>query len=197
MLDVGVPVLVATIATVLASIKLAQFLFNRPKGTLLKGPPSNGFLIGRALDIYKLTPNRGNIFEEWAKSCGPVYRVPVVLGSSIVVICDGKALAHLHAKDTQTYIFPAVNRRIHKATFGPGKLIPDGEEHKGWRQKMQPSFSPTAIRGVVSVFYEATYKLKTQWDAYFESATEVTIDVQDWVSRLMLQLFSLRLVAPR
>ncbi|KIL66867.1 hypothetical protein M378DRAFT_160396 [Amanita muscaria Koide BX008] len=81
MLDVGVLyVLVATIATVLVSIKLAQFLLNRPKGTVFKRPPSNGFLIRRALDIYKLTSDRG-IFEEWAKACGPVYRVPLVLGS--------------------------------------------------------------------------------------------------------------------
>ncbi|KIL65260.1 hypothetical protein M378DRAFT_162200 [Amanita muscaria Koide BX008] len=53
MLNKGVPALVATIVTVLASIKLAwQTLLNRPKRTDLNGPPGNGFLIGRSLLSY-------------------------------------------------------------------------------------------------------------------------------------------------
>ncbi|KAM6489973.1 hypothetical protein JOM56_014552 [Amanita muscaria] len=183
-----VPALVAAIVTVLASIKLTQFLLHRLKRTDLKGPPSNGFLIGRSLDISKLTPNHGMIFEEWARDYGSVYRVPLVLGSSLIVICDIKAVAHILAKDTYTYNFLPIHKRILKATIAyparPRHVDTRGDEHKKWRRKLVPSFSSTTIRGVTGVFYDAAYKLKAKWDPYFESATEVTIDVQIWYNHL-------------
>ena len=73
-------------------------------GTQLLGPPSPSFLFGHLRLLIKAPNGRGEIYEQWAKTYGPAYRVAGPLGSTRVVICDPRALAHYYSKETFTYV---------------------------------------------------------------------------------------------
>ena len=58
-------------------------------------------------------------FEQWEKEYGSVYRVPLIFGTSNVVICDLKAATHVHAKDTYTYMVPSAISQFQKKMLSP------------------------------------------------------------------------------
>lgn len=71
--------------------------------TQLRGPHSESFLYGVGKRIRN-AKDAGALYEAWAQEYGPVYAVPSTLGSKRIVLCDPKAIAHFHSKETRTYI---------------------------------------------------------------------------------------------
>lgn len=77
------------------SVKALQAFFSRNKTTNVRGPVSWNWIFG--LD------GKADRYEAWAAEYGAVYSVPGMLGSSTLVLCDPKAIAHFYAKETWEY----------------------------------------------------------------------------------------------
>ena len=76
--------------------------YRRQRTTKFRGPSSNDFIFGVTKEIFN-SPNPDVIYRNWEKTYGPVYQIPSTLGSTIIVLQDPAAVAHLCAKDTSTY----------------------------------------------------------------------------------------------
>jgi hypothetical protein len=86
-----------------AFVKLIRMSRQRLRTTRLKGPESSSFVYG----VGKMTfgvADPASVYELWAQKYGAVYEVPSTLGSRRIVLCDPKAIAHFHSKDTWTYV---------------------------------------------------------------------------------------------
>jgi len=117
LLPLGAQVLLATLIVVLGSFRLLTLLV-RQRRTDLRGPPACNFLLRKTRDVIMID-DRTAKFEQWEKEYGSVYRVPLIFGSSNVVICDLKAATHVYAKDTYTYVIPSASRRFRKRVVSP------------------------------------------------------------------------------
>lgn len=97
----------------LASAKLLQYLLFQPTSRLvsLKGPSNTSLFFGRSTEIIK-SLDRSIVYEQWANEYGAVYKIPTAMGGTRVVICDPKAMVHIHAKDTYTYIGVPLFRKL-------------------------------------------------------------------------------------
>jgi hypothetical protein len=84
----------------------------RLRTTQLRGPPSETFLYGVGARIHD-AKDSGAMYEAWAQEYGQVYTVPSTLGSTRIVLCDPKALAHFYAKETWTYMQIPFTEQIH------------------------------------------------------------------------------------
>jgi len=189
--QVGSRGLLATLLMALAFVKLGRVFFKRLRRTNLSGPSSNSLLLGRSSDVALGATDTGINYEIWAKEYGPVYKVPLAIGISGIALCDLKAIAHVHAKDTRTYILPPVIARFQDAIVGRNISNSEGAEHKRIRRGMTPAFSTSVLRRMVHVFYDSVYKIKIHWDTLFESDTEMVIDVQKWANRLTLDVIGI------
>jgi len=98
---------------ILASTKLIQYLLYRSTSRLakLKGPSNTSILFGRSTEIIK-SLDRSAVYEQWANQYGAVYKIPTAMGGTRVVICDPKAISHILAKDTYTYIGVPLFRKL-------------------------------------------------------------------------------------
>lgn len=89
--------------------KLGKTIRTRVRTTKLRGPPSSHWFFGVSKDTG--SHNGGQLFEEWAKEYGPVYRVPALAGSKRVVLTDPKAVAHFYSLETFTYVHTPMSKR--------------------------------------------------------------------------------------
>jgi hypothetical protein len=117
LLPLGVQVLLATLLVVLGSFRL-RTLLGRQRRTDLRGPPAGNFLLGKTRDVTMVADRTAN-FEQWEKEYGSVYRVPLIFGTSNVVICDVKAATQVHARDSYTYVIPSASRRFRTRLVSP------------------------------------------------------------------------------
>ena len=86
--------------------------YRRPRTTKLRGPPSKSFLFGVTKDLFNSLDLSG-MYGGWEKIYGPVYEIPSILGSAVLVLHDPKAITDLFSKDTTTYH----QSRLSKAVF--------------------------------------------------------------------------------
>ena len=76
--------------------------YRRSRTTKLKGPPRNDLIFGATKELFN-TSDLGGMYGNWEKTYGPFYQIPSILGSTILVLQDPGAIAHLYSKDTSTY----------------------------------------------------------------------------------------------
>lgn len=91
-------------------IRLARTARRRARTTPLNGPPSKNPLLG--FPEFFSTPDSPEIYEAWAEKYGAVYQIPSVLGTTRIVLCDPKAVAHFYAKETTTYILTPLGKFV-------------------------------------------------------------------------------------
>lgn len=70
------------------------------------------------------------LFKNWVKACGVVFKNKTAYGTSQVVICDPKAVAHVFANDTVVYIRPPGFRAMLETLIGKGVIWAEGSDHK-------------------------------------------------------------------
>ncbi|OAX33594.1 cytochrome P450 [Rhizopogon vinicolor AM-OR11-026] len=175
------------LAALWALVRVLRVARWRMKTTRLRGPPSTSIIYGVSRDIIVST-NTNAMYERWAEEYGVAYVIPTVLGSSAIVLCDPKAIAHFYARETWTYVLTPFASRLLKGVIGSGLLWVEGETHRRQRKSLTPAFSHAAIRQLTSVFYDSSYKAKSAWDAAIESSKEGTavIEVQNWMNHVAL-----------
>ena len=76
--------------------------YRRPRTTKLKGPPRSDLIFGATKELFNAS-NLGGVYGDWEKTYGPVYQIPSILGSTILVLQDPRAITHLYSKDTSAY----------------------------------------------------------------------------------------------
>ena len=86
-------------------VKFVQFVVNHVRSSRLprlKGPSNNNFLFGRLREVI-VSKDRGVLYQSWTEEYGNVYQIPGMTGGRRIILCDPKAIAHFHSKDTFTY----------------------------------------------------------------------------------------------
>ncbi|KAG2066952.1 cytochrome P450 [Suillus decipiens] len=185
--SVGTFNLACSLAALWAFVKFSKTLRWRLKTTQLRGPPRTSFIYGVAQDLMS-SLDTAEIYGRWATEYGVAYMIPTVLGQRQVVLCDPRAIAHFHARETWTYVHtPFAVARL-EAVFGRGLLWAQGEVHRRQRKALTPAFSNAAIRKLTSVFYDSAYKVKSAWDTVIESSQDAgaIIEVQNWMNHVSL-----------
>jgi len=120
-------------------IRLARTAHRRARTTRLNGPPSRRPVLG-FLEFFSTfsTPDGPEIYEAWAEQYGAVYQVPSVLGTTRIVLCDPKAIAHFYAKETTTYILTPLAKFLSDSvvrflTTGAALILSFDHSALGWK----------------------------------------------------------------
>ncbi|KIK74026.1 hypothetical protein PAXRUDRAFT_836093, partial [Paxillus rubicundulus Ve08.2h10] len=181
----GLDMLVVSVFT-WSLVRLAHLIRRRARTTRLKGPPSNSLIFG--FPEILMTPDSADIYESWAAKYGPVFQVPSLLGTSRILLCDPKAIAHFYARDTATYILTPLSNFMTCMLLGRGSLLTShGDVHKRLRKSITPAFTVAAIRTHLPTFYDTVYKAKVAWDNILENSPDgATIEVQEWMNHISL-----------
>ncbi|KIJ12886.1 hypothetical protein PAXINDRAFT_100954 [Paxillus involutus ATCC 200175] len=166
-------------------IHLAHLVRRRARTTPLKGPPSNSLIFGFPEILMS-----ADVYESWAAQYGPVFQVPSLLGTSRILLCDPKAIAHFYARDTTTYILTPLANFMTCMLVGKRNLLTShGDGYKRLRKSVTPAFTVAAIRTLLPIFYDSVYKTKVAWDNILENShgpDGAIIDVQEWMNRISL-----------
>ncbi|KAI9460049.1 hypothetical protein HD554DRAFT_2000093, partial [Boletus coccyginus] len=118
---------------------------------------------------------------------GAAYRLPSVLGTTCIVLCDPKAIAHFYAKETTTYILtPLANflsdtmytNGLYHLLLSPSTLIANCL--RSLRESPNPALSVAAVRKLLPIFYDSAHKARVDWDDLQDSPDGVAIDIQEW-----------------
>ncbi|KIJ12885.1 hypothetical protein PAXINDRAFT_100953 [Paxillus involutus ATCC 200175] len=170
-------------------IRLTRSVRRRARTTRLKGPPSESRVFGFP-EVLMAAPDGPEVHEAWATQYGPVYQVPSLLGTSRIVLCDPKAIAHFYARETTTYILTPLAKFLTGMLVGSRSLLTShGDVHKRMRKSLAPAFTLAAIRTLLPVFYDSVYKAKVAWDNILENShgpDGAIIEVQEWMNRISL-----------
>lgn len=82
--------------------KAVRFLRRRARTTPLKGPPRTSLIFGESRFLQE-HQDSAFAYEQWAEEYGMAFRVPIVMGRSVLVLCDPKAIQHCYSKETLGY----------------------------------------------------------------------------------------------
>ncbi|KAG1883378.1 hypothetical protein F4604DRAFT_287024 [Suillus subluteus] len=114
---------------ILASLYRLQVYRQRQRTTRIRGPQSPSWVYGFAKTLIDTTIT-SDLYEQWAKEYGPVYKVPHLLGQSKVILWDPKAVSHFFARDTWFYNQTPFTKMSLELVMGRGVMWADGESHK-------------------------------------------------------------------
>lgn len=102
----GVFPLIYGLAVMWVLHKLIRFFYaffrNRFHSTPLYGPPRASLLWG-VNRLLMSASDRISVLEGWVNKYGTVFKMPVPLGTEVVVLCDPKAISHFYARETYGY----------------------------------------------------------------------------------------------
>ncbi|KIR63999.1 cytochrome P450 [Cryptococcus bacillisporus CA1873] len=150
----GITILLFTVYLWLWPFQYATLHFRN-----LPGPPSDSWFWGVIPTLIKSPPSVPH--SMWTDEYGPTIRYRVALGAQRFLTIDPTALNYILS---HIDLFPKPSR-VRKALsdlLGNGLLTTEGYTHKRQRKALNPSFSPAAIRGMVPIFYDKAYELKTK-----------------------------------
>ncbi|KAI6037495.1 cytochrome P450 [Pisolithus marmoratus] len=153
----------------------------KSRKTKLRGPKSPSLLFGVGRELFE-SSDMGAMFEAWSKEYGVAYEIPMLCGQRRTVLCDPKAVAHLLAKDTWSYVIIPGLKAIIAKRFGRDHVpIPDYCISRQ-RRSIASSFNSTALRKLSTVIYKSVERARTAWEASIDAngGGSVVLDVQKW-----------------
>ena len=108
-------------------VKLIQFVVNQVRSSRLprlKGPPNNNFIFGRLREVFD-SKDRAPIYESWSEQYGAVFQMPGMIGGRRLILCDPKAIVHVHSRDTFTYQGLPFSKKFQKkfVSFGTSLVV--------------------------------------------------------------------------
>ncbi|KAI6040777.1 cytochrome P450 [Pisolithus marmoratus] len=158
----------------------------KSRKTQLRGPKSPSLLFGVGRELFQ-SPDMGAMFEAWLKEYGVVYEIPMLCGQTRTVLCDPKAVAHLLAKDTWSYVIIPGLKTIIAKRFGKDYSI------SRQRRSIASSFNSTAIRKLSTVIHKSVERARSAWEASIDAngGESVVLDVQKWMNYLSLDTFGI------
>ncbi|RXK38459.1 hypothetical protein M231_04224 [Tremella mesenterica] len=131
----------------------------------LQGPEPDSWFFGSMRRIIKEPPLAPH--QAWLEQYGPTYRYRLFFGSWRFFTADPLALSYIL---NHSDLFPKTGmaRREMETILGRGVLIAEGEDHKRQRKVLNPSFSLTAVRGMLPIFYDSAYELRDKLQGLIE-----------------------------
>ena len=110
--------LIVALVSALALYKMTAVFFRRKRlTTALSGPPNPSILFGM-MKTLRRSENPVMLFSEWAKTYGNAYKLPSVLYTERIVVCDSRALMHVLAQDSVGYTSNNLTKRIVERLVG-------------------------------------------------------------------------------
>ncbi|RSH95125.1 hypothetical protein EHS25_000211 [Saitozyma podzolica] len=121
------------------------------------GPKPSHFLWGNISEIIKAGPDMQH--SVWRKEFGLTYRYRVLFGSPRFYSADPVALSYILGH-TDKFPKPPQMRKNMADMLGNGVLIAEGHDHRRQRKILNPSFSASAVRDMIPVFYDKAFELR-------------------------------------
>ncbi|KAK7024692.1 cytochrome P450 [Favolaschia claudopus] len=156
----------------------------------LPGPPRKSWFTGNLSQLFNA---KGLAFHQHLVAVyGGMVKVHGFFGVSIsltaLYISDPQALQNILIKEQDAFEETAVFVETNKVIFGPGLVSTTGEIHKRQRKMVNPIFSPSNLRNLVSTFYEVAERLNDVLSRECRENEERTvIDMSQWMSRAALE----------
>ncbi|KAM5533683.1 hypothetical protein V8D89_012650 [Ganoderma adspersum] len=172
--------------TVLGALtwSVRRILSGSPGLQNLPGPPSPSWLKGNTEQLMGRHSNEWN--RQNAETYGPLSKLTGPFGHTWINVYDPKALYSIAIKDQDVWQknAGAANVRL----LGPGLLTTEGAQHRKQRKMLTPVFSISYLRGITSVFYETTHKLRDGLIADIGAPGSKEVDILKWMGRAALEL---------
>ncbi|KAM5533699.1 hypothetical protein V8D89_012666 [Ganoderma adspersum] len=161
-----------------------RILSGSPALQNLPGPPSPSWLKGNMEQLMGRHSNEWN--RQNAETYGPLSKLTGPFGHTWINVYDPKALYSIAIKDQDVWQknAGAANVRL----LGPGLLTTEGAQHRKQRKMLTPVFSIAYLRGITSVFYETTHKLRDGLIADIGAPGSKEVDILKWMGRAALEL---------
>ncbi|OCH91111.1 cytochrome P450 [Obba rivulosa] len=155
----------------------------------IRGPPSPSFIFGNILEFNRQGQS-GDLDFKWNKEYGPTWRLNGILGETILMSADPKAMQHIIQKFAYNYPKPTDNNELVRMLTGPGIIYATGEIHRRHRRIMSPAFSMLQLRLYMPVFQRNTQKMVQMWKATLAAQPEGKMDtnVHMWLTRVALDI---------
>ncbi|TFK27112.1 cytochrome P450 [Coprinopsis marcescibilis] len=153
--------------------------------SIFPGPKSDSFLFGNVQKYFHA--EAWDYHDYMIKTFPGVARLPSIMGSSMLIVQDPKALYHIIVKDQQIFEEPDDLITSNALLFGKGLISIVGEQHRKQRKLLNPVFSIAHMKQMVPIFYDVTYKLRNSLRLQV-SRGETEIDMLSWMSRTALEL---------
>ncbi|KAL0955684.1 hypothetical protein HGRIS_001908 [Hohenbuehelia grisea] len=150
------------------------------------GPEPKSFLLGNLVEYF--TDEASLADFRWQETYGDVVRFRSVLGEERLLICDPKALQHIHHTSGYNWHKQEERRELTDLIAGKGLLWADKDTHKRQRKVMLPGFGGPEVRAFLPVFAAHVETLTSRWkDILSTSVDEAAVmDVPLWLSRTAL-----------
>nr|XP_009292818.1 cytochrome P450, family 46, subfamily A, polypeptide 1, tandem duplicate 1 isoform X1 [Danio rerio] len=132
----------------------------------IPGPPRDSFLLGHSSSLTKAVYSDNNLIHDlflyWAEKYGPVYRINTLHYVTIVVYCPEATktimMSPKYIKDP--FVYKQLFNLFGKRFLGNGLIT--AVDHDMWyrqRRIMDPAFSSTYLRSLISTFDEMSERL--------------------------------------
>ncbi|KAM9703853.1 cholesterol 24-hydroxylase-like isoform 1-T1 [Menidia menidia] len=146
----------------------------------IPGPPRDGFLQGHTPTFMKKMESGlvHDLFLEWSKTYGPVYRVNFLHQVSVLVTCPEatKEILMSSKYPKQKFVYKRLFNLFGQRFFGNGLVT--ARDHDLWykqRRLMDPSFSSLYLRGLMGTFNERAEKLMDKLSEVSDNKTEANM----------------------
>ncbi|VDB84023.1 unnamed protein product [Peniophora sp. CBMAI 1063] len=153
------------------------------------GPAKGSIVTGNLHQLYAVD---GLIFLESLSSYGNVAKIHGLLGDTILVISDPRALSHILAQDAHN--FPATDVSgtldMHLYLLGPGLLSVNGSIHRRQRKLLNPVFSHTQMRNLAPIIHEISRRLRDVIITRLAGAPVGQMDCAEWLGRAGLEMIA-------
>ncbi|KAJ6448441.1 cytochrome P450, partial [Mycena sanguinolenta] len=128
----------------------------------LQGPPSKSFIFGHTKEIVGVW-SPADLYENWTQKYGSVFQVRGPLGSERIVLCDPKAIGHLHALDSWKYSHSPIAKMQLSSLICSVYFAELTHEWLRQRKILNPVFSSAALKTYSSIMYDSGYKACPKW----------------------------------
>lgn len=93
------------------ALYIARIVFRSARSARLQGPSRRSLVWGQN-QYLRSASDVGQVYEEWAEKYGSVFRVPLALGRSRVVLCDPLAISDFYSKETFVYVGTPIAKKF-------------------------------------------------------------------------------------
>ncbi|KAG2137315.1 cytochrome P450 [Suillus cothurnatus] len=166
-----------------ALCKALVFLLQRPHGIDLDGPDRGNWLTGNITSLFE---GGVDYCVHIAEKYGGAVRLYGPPGETVYV-SDPRALYHMVVKDQHIFEEPNLFIMSNKLVFGEGLISTIGEQHRRQRKLLNPVFSTSNMRRLLSTLHPISDRLTSILASKLPTdGSHKEIDVLPWLSRCAL-----------
>ncbi|OAX34745.1 cytochrome P450 [Rhizopogon vinicolor AM-OR11-026] len=163
-------------------LTLAIWKLVRRRATLnLAGPEKDHWLKG-----LPFSSMRFQRYLKIAADYGKAVKIHGLFGQELFYVSDPRALHHILVKEQHIFEENNVFILCNKLIFGEGLISTLGEQHRKQRKMINPVFSTSNMRQLLSIIHSISQQLKSVLMANLSADSSAELDVLPWLSRSAL-----------